>query len=128
MPGAHMGATPDMALFGLGMTAMVVGWLIGLIIAAWFMEMGAKLAGIKDVTLGKSFIAILGGGIIAAIVAMVLFFLPVINIIIAIVAYVWVIKTVFNTGWGKAFVALILAIILEIVVGVVIALLISALL
>lgn len=122
--GVWMGGVP---LVGLGL-AYVVGWLIALLIVAWFMEMGAKLAGIEDVSLGKSLIAIFGGGILAGIAGAVLFFLPVINVIVAFVVYIWVIKTVFNISWGKAFVAWLLAIILEIVTVVIIAFIIGAIL
>ncbi|WP_297437752.1 hypothetical protein [Thermococcus sp.] len=73
--------------------------LIALLVAAYFMKPGAKVAGMGNPTLGKSLVAILSGGILAGIIAAVLFFLPGINIITTFIVYICVIKAIFNTGW-----------------------------
>ncbi|EEB73169.2 hypothetical protein [Thermococcus sp. AM4] len=122
------GGMEGLTLAGFSITVILVSALLSLLIAAFFMEMGAKLAGIENVTLGKSLIAILGGGILAMIVGAIFVFLPVINFILAFIAYLWVIKTVFNTGWLRAFVAWLLAVILAIVINAVILFAISAVL
>ncbi len=107
-----MNAIGGLTLLGLGVGATVLVGLIALLVAAYFMKLGAKTAGIENPTLGKSLIAILGGGILAGIVAGILFFLPGINIVIAFIIYIWIIKAVFSTSWGKAFLAWLISIII----------------
>jgi len=74
--------------------------------------LGAKLAGIEDVTLGKSMIAVVGGGILALLIG----WIPIIGWILGILVYIWVIKTVFNTDWGKATIAWLMTIVVETIV------------
>ncbi|WP_297067508.1 hypothetical protein [Thermococcus sp.] len=107
-----MNAFGGLTLLGLSVGATVFVGLIALLVAAYFMKLGAKAAGIENPTLGRSLIAILGGGILAGIIAEILFFLPGINIIIAFIVYIWVIKAVFDTGWGRAFLAWLISIII----------------
>ena len=104
------------ALMGLSLGAAILVWIVAFLIAAFFLYLGAKMVGIHNATVGKSFIAIVGGGILAVITAAVLFFLPGINVIVALIVYIWVVKAVFDTGWLRAFVALLLAGIIEVVV------------
>ncbi|ACS90300.1 MAG TPA: DUF3810 domain-containing protein [Thermococcaceae archaeon] len=95
----------------MGFMAVLV-ILIALIIAGFFLMIGAKFAGIEDVTLGKSMIAVVGGGILALLIG----WIPAIGWILGIIAYIWVIKTVFNTDWGKAAIAWLMTIVVEIIV------------
>jgi hypothetical protein len=122
-----MSALGGLTLLGLGVGATVFVGLIALLVAAYFMKLGAKVAGIENPTLGKSLVAILGGGILAGIVAAVLFFLPVINVIIAFIVYIWVIKAVFNTGWGRAFLAWLISIIIAGITFFILGLIVAAL-
>ncbi|NJE25732.1 hypothetical protein E3E22_03660 [Thermococcus sp. MV5] len=95
----------------MGFMAVIVV-LIALVIAGVFLMLGAKFAGIKDVTLGKSMIAVVGGGILALLMG----WIPIIGWILGILMYIWVIKTVFNTDWGKATIAWLMTIVVEIIV------------
>jgi len=95
----------------MGFMALLVV-LIALIIAGFFLMLGAKFAGIEDATLGKSMIAVVGGGILALLIG----WIPAIGWILGIIAYIWVIKTVFNTDWGKAAIAWLMTIVVEIIV------------
>lgn len=95
----------------MGFTA-VIAILIALVIAGFFLMLGAKLAGIEDVTLGKSMIAVVGGGILALLIG----WIPIIGWILGILVYIWVIKTVFNTDWGKATIAWLMTIVVETIV------------
>ena len=90
----------------------VIAILIALVIAGFFLMLGAKLAGIEDVTLGKSMIAVVGGGILALLIG----WIPIIGWILGILVYIWVIKTVFNTDWGKATIAWLMTIVVETIV------------
>lgn len=101
----------------MGLMAVLV-ILIALVIAGFFLMLGAKFAGIEEATLGKSMIAVVGGGILALLIGRI----PVIGWILGIIAYVWVIKTVFNTDWIKATIAWLMTIIVEILVVLVFAL------
>lgn len=95
----------------MGFMAVIV-ILIALVIAGFFLMLGAKLAGIEDVTLGKSMIAVVGGGILALLIG----WIPIIGWILGILVYIWVIKTVFNTDWGKATIAWLMTIVVETIV------------
>ncbi|WP_297093418.1 hypothetical protein [Thermococcus sp.] len=91
-------------------TAMILGFLLALFIAALFLWMAAKLIGIQNASIGRAMIAILGGGILAAIVgAVVGAVLGPLGPIAAFITNIWVIKAVFDTGWLRAFLAWVLA-------------------
>ncbi|AAL80405.1 hypothetical protein PFDSM3638_01335 [Pyrococcus furiosus DSM 3638] len=112
---------PGILLAGLGIIGAIV-LLIALFIAGLFLHLGAKLVGIKEATLGKSIVAILGGGILAVIVTAITGAIPVFGILAPIfgfITYLWVIKAVFNTGWLRAFLALVLAVIIEFIVAII---------
>ena len=95
----------------MGFMAVVV-ILIALVIAGVFLMLGAKFAGIEGANLGKSMIAVIGGGILALLTG----WIPVIGWVLGIVAYIWAIKTVFDTDWGKAAIAWLMTIVVEIIV------------
>lgn len=56
---------------GLGLLAIgiagLIALLIALVIAGFVLYLGAELAGIKKASLGKSIVAVVGGGILAGI-------------------------------------------------------------
>ncbi len=95
----------------MGFMAVIV-ILIALVIAGVFLMLGAKFAGIEGANLGKSMIAVVGGGILALLTG----WIPVIGWVLGIVAYIWAIKTVFDTDWGKAAIAWLMTIVVEIIV------------
>ncbi|BAD85279.1 hypothetical membrane protein, conserved [Thermococcus kodakarensis KOD1] len=101
---------------GLGLLAIgiagLIALLIALVIAGFVLYLGTELAGIKKASLGKSIVAVVGGGILAGI----LFIIPVLGWILGIVAYIWVIKVVFDTDWLRATLAFLMAIIIEVIV------------
>ncbi|ACS33809.1 hypothetical protein [Thermococcus gammatolerans] len=120
------GMTPGvLGLGAIGVLGIIV-FLIALFVAGLFLYFGAKIVGIEDATIGKSMIAVLGGGILEAILSIV----PVIGWLLGIIGYIWVIKAVFNTTWLKAFLAWIMTIVVVIitafVLGAIIGLSISA--
>ncbi|WP_048149961.1 hypothetical protein [Palaeococcus ferrophilus] len=118
---------PMAGFFALGGMA-IVAMLVALVIAGFFLYIGAKWAGIENATLGKAMIAVLGGGILSAIITGIFAFIPVLRLIgwiVGIVVYIWVIKAVFNTDWGKAAIAWLLTIIVEFVVMIILGVLIG---
>ncbi|ASJ00685.1 hypothetical protein [Thermococcus gorgonarius] len=106
-PGMGMGIV---ALGALGVIGIIV-FLIALFIAGLFLYFGAKLVGIEDATIGKSMIAVLGGGILAEILSII----PLIGWLLGIIGYIWVIKAVFNTDWLRAFLAWLMTIVVVII-------------
>ena len=102
----------------------IVAFLVALFIAAIFLWLAGKLIGIEKASIGRSMVAILGGGILGGIIAALtaLVFAPLAPLL-GFLANLWVVKVVFDTGWLKAFLAwLIAAIIAGIVVGILAAL------
>ena len=102
----------------------IVAFLVALFIAAIFLWLAGKLIGIEKASIGRSMVAILGGGILAAIVgALTALVFPPLAPLLAFLANLWAIKVVFDTGWLKAFLAWILAaIIAGIILGILAAL------
>ena len=102
--------------------AGVLAFLLGLFIGALFLALAGKLVGIEKATVGRSMIAILGGGIIAGIVAVIVAsFFPPLASILAFIANVWVIKTVFDTDWLRALLAWILSAVIAAVIIIILA-------
>ncbi|AEC52646.1 hypothetical protein PNA2_1731 [Pyrococcus sp. NA2] len=106
---------PGIIIAGLG-ALFFLAILIALVIAGLFMYVAAKLVGIEKASLGRSILVVLLGGILQAIVTIALSFLPGINILLGIIAYVAVIKSLFETGWLKAFLAWIMVFVLELII------------
>ncbi|MDI3476270.1 MAG: hypothetical protein PWQ79_1590 [Thermococcaceae archaeon] len=109
-----MPAGAALGFLALGAIGIVV-LLVSLFIAGFVLYLGAKLVGIENATIGKSIIAVVGGGILAAILGII----PIIGWILGIIAYIWVIKVVFDTDWLKAFLAWIMTFVVALIVGLV---------
>jgi hypothetical protein len=110
-------------------TGILVVFALSIIIAGLFMWAGAKMAGIQNATLGKSIGAAIAVSLVTWIIAVVFSILPVIGtfigFIVGLIIALFVIKSIFNTTMGKAFLAWIfnifaqiLAIVLSIALGV----------
>jgi len=92
-------------IFALGI-AGIFAVLLALFIAALFLWLAAKLIGIRDASIGKAMVAILGGGLLAVIIGAIAgTLLGPLGPILAFVINIWVIKVVFNTDWLRAFLA-----------------------
>ncbi|MDV3103703.1 hypothetical protein [Thermococcus waiotapuensis] len=114
--GVGMGVLRPGVLGAIGALGALV-LLIALFIAGLFLYFGARLVGIKDATIGKAMIAVLGGGILARVLSII----PVIGWLLGIIGYVWVIKAVFNTDWLKAFLAWLMTIVVVIITALILA-------
>ncbi|WP_457742998.1 hypothetical protein [Thermococcus sp.] len=109
---------PSTSIVGL------VSYLIALFIAGLILSFSAKLVGIRDASVLRAMVGIIGGGILGGIAAMVVVllfawtgpFAAFLGFLAFLIVYVWTIKAVFNTGWLRAFVALVIAVVIEIVV------------
>ncbi|WP_456450044.1 hypothetical protein [Palaeococcus sp. (in: euryarchaeotes)] len=105
-----MGKLGAMGMFGAFGAMAVVMFLIMIAVDAVFLWFGAKFAKIEDATFGKAFIAAL-----AAILGRLIPFIG------GLIAFLWIIKTVFNTDWGKAVITWLFAIVIAIVIAIIMA-------
>ncbi len=100
----------------------VLAFLVALFIAAIFLWLAGKVIGIEKASIGRSMVAILGGGILGGIVAvLVAAVFPPLAPILAFLANLWVIKVVFDTGWLKAFLAWVLSSVIAAIVLIILA-------
>lgn len=107
-------------LIGMG-AASLLGFLFALFVAGLVLAFSAKLVGIKDTSIVGAMVAIVGGGILGAIVggtvALVFSIVGPMGIMLGwlafMITYIWVIKVVFHTDWLRAFMAWLIAIVVE---------------
>ena len=109
-----------LAGLGLGLIAFLV---LALLISAFFLWIGAKLAGIREASFGKAILAALVSVVALALLQIVLSLIPriggTLGLLLGILVSIYVIKAVFDTGWGKAILAWILYIVAIIVAGII---------
>jgi hypothetical protein len=109
-----------LAGLGVGLIAFLV---LALLISAFFLWIGAKLAGIRGASFGKAVLAALVSVVALAILEIVLSLIPriggTLGLLLGILVSIYVIKAVFDTGWGKAILAWILYIAAIIVAGII---------
>lgn len=83
--------------------------IIGIVLSTLFMMVGAKMAQIPGVTFGKSMLAAIGSALVTWVVTLVLSILPLIGTVlgffIGLFFSLLIIKGVFSTTMGKAFLA-----------------------
>ena len=91
---------------GVIATAIIGVALLAMLIATFFMWIGAKIAGVKNATFGKSFIAAIGSAFLTWVLSLALsFFPPVgppIGFLIGLILVVFIIKGAYDTTFGKA--------------------------
>ena len=108
--------------FGI-LLVIILSVFIWLLVSAMFLLWGARIAGIKNRSLGKAMGTIIIGGIALAVLSVSLAALPVIGQIFSAIGSflvtALVMMPIFNTTFGKALGATILAWVLSIIVIVV---------
>lgn len=116
-----------MKIFSLGLSAILGILILGVIIAGFFMWVGAKLAGVENSTFGKSILAAIASSFIMWIITAIMSIIPIIGTIIGfIVGLIFAllaIKGVYSTSTGKALLVWIFNIIAQgvaVVVGILI--------
>jgi len=95
-------------LTGYGILILLVSFLV----AAFFLWIGAKIAKIGGATFLKALLAAFLGIIAGVILGLV----PVLGWLLGIVAYIVIIKYVFNTDWVKAIIAWLISFVAAIIV------------
>jgi hypothetical protein len=99
-----------MAIIGiLGgmMGSILVLFVISLVLGAIFMLIGARMAGVANVSFGKCVLAAIAASFITYLASLVLSIFPIIGTVLGFIAgallSMAVIKGIFNTSFGKAF-------------------------
>lgn len=101
----------DSIIAGVGIAVLLLLILL-LVIAAFFLWIGAKLAGIQNATFGKAVVAALVSVIALAVLQVITSIIPflggLVGFLLGILVSIYIIKAVFDTSWGKALLAWIL--------------------
>jgi hypothetical protein len=118
-------------ILGLGLAALLAAVVIFFIVMAFFIWIGVKFAAVKDASFGNAFVAAIGITVLSIVLGAVFVFLNIasgglIGTLISILVTVWVIKAVFDTGWGRAFIAWIFSIIGAFIVGIILVVVLGA--
>jgi hypothetical protein len=108
-----------------GALGLLLFLLLGVIISAIFILIGAKLARVQKATFGRAF----GAALLMIIISSIVGFLvalatggnPIAGLIVGLLITLFVIKGVFATSLGKAFLTWIFAILSEIIVFAILA-------
>jgi hypothetical protein len=115
------------AIFGVTLFGVVVGIIISLLIGALVVYFAAKLSGVKDATFGKAITICLASIVVEILIALVFSVLPVLGTIagflIGLFLTLLIIKSVYNTGWGRALVVWIMQWVVLVIAGLIIAVL-----
>jgi hypothetical protein len=109
----------EYAGMGLGLILLMIA--VSVVVGALFLYLGASIAGIENKSFGKAIGAFILSWIIVAIITAIFSFVPlvgsILGFIIGIILSVLIVKSMFQTSTGKAFVALLMAWVLSIVAG-----------
>jgi len=106
---------------GMGIGLIILMMVISILVGSLFLYLGASIAGIEEKSFGKAIGAFVLSWIVVAIITGIFSFMPVIGtilgFIVGIILSVLIVKSMFKTSSGKAFIALLLAWVLSIVAG-----------
>ena len=85
----------------LGFAPLVLSWIL----ISLVLFIAGRIVSGKKVTLGQAFIISLVGPFLMGIAMLIasVFFGSIIGLLISFLVWIWAIKTVFNVGWGAAF-------------------------
>jgi hypothetical protein len=87
----------------------IIGLVVLVLLDALFLWIGAKFAGINDSSYWKAILGVVVLIVLSAILGSFFGSLGLIGTIISFVVALWAIKSIYETSWLKAFLALILA-------------------
>lgn len=106
------------AIAALGIIG-IIGFVALIFLDAIFLWIGTKFAGIDKASFGKAIIGVFVLIVLSAILVSLLGPLGLFGTIISFIVTLWVVKVLYGTSWGKAFLALILAFVAFIVLSAV---------
>ena len=115
------------AVFGATFFGVVIGIIISLLIAALVVHFAAKLSGVRNATFGKAITICIASIVLQIFIGFVFSIVPLLGTIAGFLLWLLltllIIKTVYDTGWGRAFVVWIMQGVVLIIAGLVIAVL-----
>lgn len=93
-------------VFATELAAMIATGVIAILIASFFMWLGAKIAGVRDSRFGRAVVAAVASGFITWVIYYIFWQIPgsntIVGFIIGLVLTIIVIKAAFSTSFGKA--------------------------
>lgn len=101
------------------MLAELVSFLVSLVALAFVLYIAGKMVVGKRATFGKALAIAFLGTVIGFLISL---FIPLIGWLIALLVWLYLIKSYYSTGWLSAFGIAILAVIVAIVVGIILGL------
>lgn len=109
-----------MEILGAGIGIIILMIVINILIGAFFLWLGAKIAGIENNTFGKAIGAFVLSMIVVYVISLIFSFIPLIGtilgFIIGLILSILIVKGIYKTSSGKAFIAILLAWVLSIIV------------
>lgn len=109
---------------GIGLIILMI--VVSIVVGALFLYLGTSIAGIENRSFGKAVGAFVVSWLVVMIITAIFSFVPVIGtilgFIVGIILSVLIVKSMFKTSSGKAFIALLLAWVLSILAGFIITL------
>lgn len=103
---------------GLGIGAVLAVVVIGLVIGAVFMAIGAALAGIRDRTFGKAVMATFLVWIVAGVVSGVAgFFFPLLGLVVYVLLAIVLVKAAYGCGVVQALIALVMSVVVSLLLS-----------
>jgi len=91
--------------------------LVGWVVSALALFFAGRIVSGKKASLAEAFAIALVGPILVGITRFIIAFIfgPIVSLIIALLVWLWTVKSVFGVGWGAAFLISILAIFMFVV-------------
>ncbi len=106
---------------GMGIGLIILMIVVSIVVGALFLYLGAAVAGIENRSFGKAVGAFVVSWLVVTILTAIFSFVPLIGtilgFIVGIILSVLIVKSMFKTSSGKAFIALLIAWVLSIVAG-----------
>lgn len=96
----------------------IIGFIALVAIDSIFLWIGTKIARIDKASFGKAILAVIIMMVLSVILGSALGPLGFIGILLSFFVTLWVVKTWYDTSWGKAFLALIIAFVAFIVLSI----------
>ena len=110
-----------MDYLGMSIGALILMIVVSILIGSLFLYLGAAIAGIEGKSFGKSVGAFVLSWIVVVLISAIFSFVPLIGsilgFIVGLILSILIVKSIFGTSSGKAFIALLLAWVLSIIAG-----------
>jgi hypothetical protein len=118
----------EFQLLGGALIATAIVFIVSWFITALSLYLAGRAISGEEATFGEALIIALVGPILVGISSALItpLFGPYVGIILALVVWLWVVKSIFGVGWGAAFAIAVLALITFIVVVLVLGFLLGA--